>query len=1054
MAEREKRTRAIEQEAKATKKLAEYKKELEAANKSLDAADGKYTAQQVKNLETKINKTEEYIKKVSGIKESIEKSKELTETISLASNATAELSKNTGLAYKNLKALGSLKFEETASGILTASGAKGAKFVQEITDAAAEFYAAQANFMAVSQSGTDEEAKEAYEEMERRAAKLKDVGANNVEFLSSKDGALANKYFEDFTKGTSESMKQMKLIAGLTDDEIKQFNELTQEADKFNNKLASVGNTLTMMLNKPQTAVGVLIIGLGQVISKVGQITREFGGFVGGLTGATGQTALLGTIFKDATSVTKELANQFGGVEETSFKTRLNVNLMATNMGISGEQAAKLVGTLSRTGNMTAQQAMDLAESTKQFAKQQGVIPSQAMGDIAENAEYFALYGAEAAEGLAQSAVMARKLGVTMSDLGKITDGLLDFESSITKELELSAMLGRNINLNRARGLAYEGKMGAAVKETLKQLGGVAAFNRMDPIQKKQAADLLGISVDQMSKMVNNVDKLNDNGQMTLGTFDSWTQSITALTTGPLGGLVSTIGSLVIAGGQFAWSMKQIGNTKLFGKLKQAAVYTKDMAIRGYDYVKSMLMGNKVGIFSKLKDGAMNMLTMARQAIVFTGNMIKSAAVGIWNFLSKGVIQMASMAKSAFLYSVQMIRAGVSNLFSGGLVKGVIQMGLMVKSAIVYLATMVKAAAISIFKDGAGGIGKNIVSGVKGIGSKIGGMLGGGASVAGGATASAVGGGASAAAGAGTSSIANAFGNINATSVLKGAAAMVLVAGAMFILGKAIQQFQDIGLETLGIAALAMLGLIGSVVLMGALLSGPQMGFVLMAAGAMLIVSASLFVLGKALQEIAKLEGMNLPKIGLGILGLGLALAPLALMSIPLALAGGALAIAGVGLGAFGLGLRMIPIDVIDSITNMVQNLVPLTGGILSLAGAFTLLAGSIGLLSIAGIAALPTLIALSAVGIGLGVVSSLFGGDGDSKSETSSLEDGSLAEYQEQIKTGMNEIVTAIQNKNFDVYIDGDKMTDFIRKSTDRDGRNYGSGLKLAGTTVNRGPR
>ena len=83
------------------------------------------------------------------------------------------------------------------------------------------------------------------------------------------------------------------------------------------------------------------------------------------------------------------------------------------------------------------------------------------------------------------AAVSAAKLGVSMSTLEGISDNLLDFESSITKELELSAMLGRNINLNRARALAYQGELGAATKETLKQLGGVDAFNRMDVFQKK-----------------------------------------------------------------------------------------------------------------------------------------------------------------------------------------------------------------------------------------------------------------------------------------------------------------------------------------------------------------------------------------------------------------------------------------------------------------------------------------------------------------------------------------------------------------------------------------
>ena len=85
-----------------------------------------------------------------------------------------------------------------------------------------------------------------------------------------------------------------------------------------------------------------------------------------------------------------------------------------------------------------------------------------------------------------------------------VADGLLDFESSITKELELGAMLGKNINLNKARELAYNNDIEGAVKETLKQVGGIMHFNKMDYYQKKQTADLLGVSVDEFKKMATN----------------------------------------------------------------------------------------------------------------------------------------------------------------------------------------------------------------------------------------------------------------------------------------------------------------------------------------------------------------------------------------------------------------------------------------------------------------------------------------------------------------------------------------------------------------------
>ena len=49
-----------------------------------------------------------------------------------------------------------------------------------------------------------------------------------------------------------------------------------------------------------------------------------------------------------------------------------------------------------------------------------------------------------------------------MSSLTNVTDGLLDIENSLTSELELGALLGKNINFEQARRLAYEGEIGSS----------------------------------------------------------------------------------------------------------------------------------------------------------------------------------------------------------------------------------------------------------------------------------------------------------------------------------------------------------------------------------------------------------------------------------------------------------------------------------------------------------------------------------------------------------------------------------------------------------------
>ena len=867
------RIKAINAEAKATANLSKMESELAKMKDANAKKANSYSKQEIDNLQKKIDKTDEYLSKVKGIKEGVDKFKETADTISLSARSTSQLNSAMNIMFKNMKAISSIDISTTV-------GDTGVEFIQEFQAGASMMQEAQQNLM--NADPNDQEAIDKYtEDLDVAKSMMDELGKKYAKFLG--DNKQVNRQFQDFLGASKSVNEQIKVTSNLTAEELEQYKELTAEADKMKARFNAVGNQLSAALKKPSLAIGLIIRGLGSVVSKIGEVTREFGGFVGGLTGATGQTALLSVVFKDASAVTKELANQFGGVEGTSFRTRLNTNLMAVNMGISGESAARLVGTLARTGDMTAQQAMDLAESTKQFAKQQGVIPSQAMEDIAQNSELFASYGASATEELAKSAVQAAKLGVSMSTLGKVTDGLLDFESSITKELELSAMLGRNINLNRARGLAFEGKTGAAVKETIKQLGGAAAFEKMNVIQRRQAAEALGLSVDELDKMAKNMDKLNDDGSMQLSTFETMQQSLTAITTGPLGSMVKSLGTGVIAMGQLNMGLNSMGTSvgKIAGGMKNFVVNS----------AKGLANIIKMGAQKIFKGGA-------------GGGMLKGLGEKLGGFGSKA-------------------KDKISGLFKG---KGP--------------ATPPPLPS----GDGPG----------KGIGS-----------------------------------ITGAFSKIKMTDVVKGAAAMVLIAGSLFILGKALQQFSSVGLNEIGMAVLGLGILTAAMFGLGLLFTGPQAVLILNAAAGMFLIGAAVGALGFGINQLAS------------------------------------------GFKTFG------------EIAPILGSLVSMVGGIFMLSAAFTALAASLGLLGMMGIAALPTLLGLGIAGAGLGLLFGAFNGGGSSKSEEKEDED-SISVYQELVIQGLTAVKEAIDNKNMNVYLDGKLLNDFVRANSDGGG-NQGATLLTA---------
>ena len=330
-------------------------------------------------------------------------------------------------------------------------------------------------------------------------------------------------------------------------------------------------------------------------------------------------------------------------------------------MGISGSEAAKLTGAFARLNGGSVETAQNLAASTKEFAKQNGVIPSQVMADVANSTQAFAEYGKDGGKNIAQAAVMAAKLGVNMSTVTGVTDSLLDFESSITKELELGAMLGRNINLNKARQLAYDGKLGASVKETIKQMGGIDAFNKMDVFQKRQAAEAAGMTVEQFQKMAANMDKLNDDGSIQLSKFDTLKETLTGIVTGPLGGMVKGLGSAAIAAGQMGVDVKGMagkipGIGKIFNKLPSkgtggiastATTAAGDAGGGVADKLNKTSSGKGMNVMNMVKGAAAILILSA--ALFVAAKAFQEFGSVTWTSVGMGLTGLAGMAAIAMV---------------------------------------------------------------------------------------------------------------------------------------------------------------------------------------------------------------------------------------------------------------------------------------------------------------------------------------------------------------------------------------------------------------------
>lgn len=108
-------------------------------------------------------------------------------------------------------------------------------------------------------------------------------------------------------------------------------------------------------------------------------------------------------------------------------------------------------------------------------------------------------YG-NSAEALSRAVVAAKNLGMELSGIEKISDSLLNFESSIASEMEAQLLTGMSLNLQKAREYALNNNLEGVATEIQRQGVTAARFTNMNRVQQEGLAKALGMSRDELAK--------------------------------------------------------------------------------------------------------------------------------------------------------------------------------------------------------------------------------------------------------------------------------------------------------------------------------------------------------------------------------------------------------------------------------------------------------------------------------------------------------------------------------------------------------------------------
>jgi hypothetical protein len=196
------------------------------------------------------------------------------------------------------------------------------------------------------------------------------------------------------------------------------------------------------------------------------------------------------------------MAEEFGTINDVSAKTAWILKVQELKYGIQSDQAVKILRIQTAISDKTNDQLIAIQKQVAQQARLAGVLPAKLFEDIAQNMEYFAKTAKDGGKNVMMTALAAKQLGLNLGVVDQIATHLLDMEGSIAAQFEASAVIGRELNLDRARQLSLLGKDAEMMEEIVRLVGGEAEFNKMNRVHRDLLSKAIGTDVSNVAKMV------------------------------------------------------------------------------------------------------------------------------------------------------------------------------------------------------------------------------------------------------------------------------------------------------------------------------------------------------------------------------------------------------------------------------------------------------------------------------------------------------------------------------------------------------------------------
>ena len=204
-------------------------------------------------------------------------------------------------------------------------------------------------------------------------------------------------------------------------------------------------------------------------------------------------------LFKDQT---KAMLDEFGSVDDVSAGMLWSMKKASFFSGVQAGDMAKMAMLQTSITGDTKEMALDKQAKFMKEIKKEGLSAAKVMGDLAGHADMFANFAKDGGKNMEEAAKQAAAMGLTLDATEAVAESLLDWETSIAAEQEASMILGRSINLDKARQLAYDGKLVPMMEEAKRQAGGEAEFAKMSVVHRQTLGAAIGLQGAQLAEFI------------------------------------------------------------------------------------------------------------------------------------------------------------------------------------------------------------------------------------------------------------------------------------------------------------------------------------------------------------------------------------------------------------------------------------------------------------------------------------------------------------------------------------------------------------------------